>query len=51
MKLATWNLIPTDSAAAERLQKELKIPLLFCQLLIQRGISTIEEARVFFGTT
>ncbi len=48
MKLATWNLVPTDLAAAERLQSELNIPLLFCQLLIQRGILNIDDARVFF---
>lgn len=48
MKLATWNLVPTDEAAAERLQTELKIPLLFCRLLVQRGILTIEDARTFF---
>lgn len=48
MKLAQWNLVPTDEAAAERLQAELKIPLLFCRLLIQRGITNIEEARIFF---
>lgn len=48
MKLAQWNLVPTDEAAAERLQSELKIPLLFCRLLIQRGITNIEEARIFF---
>ncbi len=48
MKLATWNLIPTDESAAERLQSELKIPLLFCRLLVQRGILNIEDARIFF---
>ena len=48
MKLATWNLIPTDESAAERLQKELNIPLLFCRLLVQRGILNIEDARIFF---
>ncbi|MFN0213111.1 MAG: single-stranded-DNA-specific exonuclease RecJ [Saprospiraceae bacterium] len=48
MKLATWNLTPTDEAAAERLQAELNIPLLFCRLLVQRGIFNLEAARIFF---
>ncbi len=37
-----------DEAAAERLQQELKIHPVFCQLLVQRGITTFEEARAFF---
>jgi single-stranded-DNA-specific exonuclease len=48
MKPTVWNLTLTDEAAAERLQTELKIPLLFCRLLVQRGILNIEDARVFF---
>lgn len=48
MKPAIWKLTPTDESAAERLQTELKIPLIFCRLLLQRGITNIEEARTFF---
>ncbi len=48
MKPAIWKLALTDEPAAERLQAELTIPLLFCRLLIQRGIQNIEEARAFF---
>ena len=48
MKPTVWNLTLTDEAAAERLQTELKIPLLFCRLLVQRGILNIEDARIFF---
>lgn len=48
MKPTVWNLTPTDEVAAERLQTELKIPLLFCRLLVQRGILNIEDARTFF---
>ncbi|MCC7465523.1 MAG: single-stranded-DNA-specific exonuclease RecJ, partial [Saprospiraceae bacterium] len=48
MKPTVWKLIPTDEAAARKLQSELNIPLVFCRLLLQRGIQTKEEARSFF---
>lgn len=48
MKQTIWKLTSTDEAAAERLQSELTIPLVFCRLLIQRGITTLEEASTFF---
>lgn len=48
MKPIIWKLIPTDEAEAERLHQELKIPLVFCRLLLQRGIRTIDDARIFF---
>jgi single-stranded-DNA-specific exonuclease len=48
MKPAIWNLILTDDTAAAQLQTELKIPLVFCRLLVQRGILNLEDARKFF---
>lgn len=48
MKPTVWKLIPTDEAEATRLQAELNIPLIFCRLLLQRGIQTKEDARTFF---
>jgi single-stranded-DNA-specific exonuclease len=48
MKPAIWNLILTDDDAAAQLQTELKIPLVFCRLLVQRGILNLEDARKFF---
>jgi len=48
MKTARWNLIPTDENAAEKLHSETTLPILFCRLLVQRGILTLEDARTFF---
>lgn len=48
MKPIVWKLIPTDEADAARLQSELNIPLIFCRLLLQRGIQRKEDARIFF---
>jgi single-stranded-DNA-specific exonuclease len=43
-----WEFLPVDAQKAEELQKELKINPIFCQLLVQRGISTFEDAKKFF---
>lgn len=43
-----WNLLSTDPTIVQHLQDVLKIHPVFCQLLVQRGISTFEEARQFF---
>lgn len=43
-----WQLIPTDENAADALQKVLGIDALFCRLLVQRGVTTFEDARAFF---
>ena len=48
MKSPRWQLIPTDEAAVQALQQALGIDPLFCRLLVQRGITTFEEARAFF---
>lgn len=48
MKPTIWNLLPTDDAAVERLETELKLPAIFCRLLVQRGILSLDAARSFF---
>ena len=48
MKPTLWNLQSIDESVAEQLQTELNLPLLFCRLLVQRGILTTEDAQQFF---
>ncbi|NNL09695.1 MAG: single-stranded-DNA-specific exonuclease RecJ [Croceitalea sp.] len=44
-----WTIKPKpDSAEIERLSKTLKVNPLIAHLLLQRGISTYEEAKLFF---
>jgi single-stranded-DNA-specific exonuclease len=43
-----WQLIPTDENAVQALQQALGIAPLFCTLLVQRGVTTHEEARSYF---
>ncbi len=43
-----WNLLSSDLTITQHLQDVLKVHPVFCQLLSQRGISTFEEARLFF---
>lgn len=43
-----WSLLSTDETAVQQLQEALKIHPLLCRLLVQRGITTYEEAKVFF---
>lgn len=46
-----WEAIPYDQSIANDLQKKLGIHPLFCQLLVQRGITTFEAAKQFFRPT
>ncbi len=43
-----WNLISADNATVQSLQSGLKIHPILCELLVQRGISNFEEAKLFF---
>jgi len=43
-----WNLLSADPTIVQHLQDVLKIHPIFCQLLVQRGISNFDEARQFF---
>lgn len=51
MKSPRWQLTPTDENAAQALHEVLGIDALFCRLLVQRNIKTLEEARAFFRPT
>lgn len=43
-----WNLISANSTTVQSLQGGLKIHPILCELLVQRGISSFEDARLFF---
>ncbi|MFT4762657.1 MAG: single-stranded-DNA-specific exonuclease [Paraglaciecola sp.] len=43
-----WKLRPTDDATVQDLQEKLKIHPVFCQLLVQRNITTYDAAKTFF---
>jgi len=43
-----WTLLPADGHSVLHLQSELKIHPVFCRLLVQRGITTFDEAKTFF---
>ena len=43
-----WNLISADSTKVQSLQAGLKIHPILCELLVQRGINSFDEAKLFF---
>ncbi len=43
-----WNILPTNKEKTDRLQAALKISRTLCAILVQRGITTFEEARDYF---
>lgn len=43
-----WVIKPADEEKILALQKELQVHPVICRLLVQRGISTFEEAKQFF---
>ncbi len=43
-----WKLITADPAKAAALQQSLKVHPALCNIFVQRGIETFEEARHFF---
>lgn len=43
-----WTLKEVDEAAAAQLQQELRIHPVLCRLLVQRGVTSLEEAKLFF---
>ncbi len=43
-----WNILPADGEKAQRLQQALKINYTLCSILVQRGISTYDEAKDYF---
>ncbi|MCC6462690.1 MAG: single-stranded-DNA-specific exonuclease RecJ [Saprospiraceae bacterium] len=48
MPAPRWRLSATDETVAQHLHQVLGIAPILCRLLAQRGISTFEEARLFF---
>lgn len=44
----TWTPLPFSEDEARDLQAVLKIHPIFCQILVQRGIKTYDEAKAFF---
>lgn len=43
-----WVMVAADEDEVESLHKALNINKIFCQLLVQRGIKTFEQAKEFF---
>lgn len=43
-----WTLLPADEACISHLTEVLKIHPVFCRLLAQQGITSYDEARLFF---
>jgi single-stranded-DNA-specific exonuclease len=43
-----WRILETNEEIVGQLQQDLGIHPLFCQLLVQRGITTFEDAKRFF---
>lgn len=43
-----WTLLPADELAVSHLEEVLKIPTVLCRLLVQRGITSFDQAKAFF---
>lgn len=43
-----WSIKKIDREKSERISKELNVPILLGELLVQRGIETFDEAKKFF---
>ena len=43
-----WKILPADAPATRSLQTDLRINEVLCQLLVQRGIRTFDQAKDFF---
>lgn len=43
-----WTLLPADEAAINHLHDVLHINPILCRLLVQRGITTFDQAKTFF---
>ncbi|MGV1098935.1 single-stranded-DNA-specific exonuclease RecJ [Thiovibrio sp. JS02] len=46
-----WEVLPVDGGQAERLGAELRLPVIFAALLLQRGIADRGEAERFFSAS
>lgn len=43
-----WNILQADPARVRALQASLKINEVLCRILVQRGLTTFDEAKYFF---
>ena len=43
-----WTLLPADAVAVDHLQRALNINPILCRLLVQRGVTTFDQAKTFF---
>ena len=43
-----WNILSADSAKTKQLHESLKIHPAHCQILVERGVETFEQAKDFF---
>lgn len=43
-----WNILQADPVLSEALQASLKINAVLCQILVQRGMTTFDQAKTFF---
>lgn len=43
-----WKFVETNEPLVQKLQKELPIHPVFCRLLVQQGIKSLQEAKAFF---
>src|SRR5687767_1242325 len=43
-----WNILNADASTCAALHESLKINPAICRILVQRGISTFDEAKTFF---
>jgi single-stranded-DNA-specific exonuclease len=43
-----WHHLPSDENAVQQLQEQLRLEPVFCRLLLQRGIDSLEKAQAFF---
>src|SRR5579885_1823499 len=43
-----WNILTADTSTTELLRQSLNIHPVLCKILVQRGITTFDEAKDFF---
>lgn len=48
MKSSRWHLLSADESVVRHLHEVTQMDLLWCQLMAQRDVTTLEEARAFF---
>src|ERR1051325_9480847 len=43
-----WNILTADAEKADQLRESLKIHPALCQILVERGMGTFDDAKDFF---